>query len=453
MEIVKLIFSALDEAGVPWAVLRGAESLPDYIRYDIDILIGAQCLEEATLAVKTSARAAGWSCLVVTDKFHYRCCLLVSNTIPLRYLPIDLFEGCYFRNYPYADSAYALSRRTRNARNILIVPPGFGAAECLIKELLRHDTFKENSRVEVQAGSLIDRDTFIGGIVSVLGMPLAERMLIATQAGEWSALEIMAPEIRSAVKSQWAKALMALPSFLGRSLRHHYATPLNYFVVLLGPDGSGKSTVASRVAMRLFHHPFKVTRRFEHRFGLLPELKIIVAKIYRQLGRERKASQAAVPGTLGSGMNPDHNTLRAMIYVTYYWLDYVIGHLKIRHIRGQGGLIVFSRYFYDYGYQRGYANLPHIYFKLLQKFIPRPDIVFYLHRDADQIYADKPELDISEIQRQQDVIIDLIAQIPQAQLVDATMGLEATVDHVAKCILTAWHQRVGLGATNEQHNG
>jgi thymidylate kinase len=152
------------------------------------------------------------------------------------------------------------------------------------------------------------------------------------------------------------------------------------------------------------------------------------------------------PGTKGSGMNADHNALKGMIYVTYYALDYILGRLPLFKLRGRGALLVFARYFHDYYYQRGYGKVPRWYLRVLEALLPKPDLILYLDRDAGEIYRGKPELDQDEIERQQQIIREVVAQRPHAHVIDASNGIDATVEAVRKKVIAMQLGRWGIDA-------
>ena len=254
----------------------------------------------------------------------------------------------------------------------------------------------------------------------------------------------MVPEIRSRVESTRSLSSGDALSFFGSVLRHHLRAPMSGFVVLLGPDGSGKSTIADLVAGELYKNPFKICQRYEYNFRIIPELKQLKCVVARMLGRRFEKPDDVEPGVKGSGMNKDHSMLRGMVYVSYYAIDYFLGRLPLFKLRGQGAICLFARYFTDYYYQRGYGNVPRWYLRVIEGLLPQPDLILYLDRSAEEIYEGKPELDIEEIERQQNVLRELVAGRPHAELVDASNGVQATVDMVRERVMNRFLSRHGL---------
>ena len=442
--LVRKFFHELNFSQVDWAVLRGSEGLPDYTRYDIDLLIRDEDIDRAEKALRKAVKHEGWSVVRIVDKLAYRCCMLVSPGPEHRYLPIDFFGGCHHRFYPIADSQYGLKARKRNTSGVNVVPEGFGSAVALLKELTRHPTFKENSREEVSTGAREDAESFRKGVRGVLGEDLTENLLSACQGDNWEVVEALVPEIRDKVKSGQSWRSPDASEFFFTNLSQHWSPPMSGLVVLLGPDGSGKSTIGDLVAQSLYKQPYKICRRYEYNFRILPELKQLKGLFAKLLGREVKQAAVIDPGTKGSGMNEDHSALKGMVYVTYYALDYILGRLPLFKLRGQGALLMFARFFHDYYYQRGYGKVPRWYLRALEALVPKPDLILYLDRDADEIYRGKPELDADEIRRQQKVIKEVVARRPHAHVIDASGGIDATVEAVRKMVIAMQHSRWGV---------
>ncbi|MDC0302591.1 hypothetical protein OAL23_00310 [bacterium] len=428
--LVRRFFDGMDAVSLRHAVLRGAGGLPDYTRYDIDLLVDSKELDRVEVVLNQACKKEGWTMIRIIDKFEYRCCLAISPGPFRRYLPIDLFGSCLHRFYPIANSEVGLDGRRRNESGVWIVPDGFGAAVCLLKELTRHPVFKVNSREETRCGVRDDPDSFRLAVGDILGDELCECLLKACQDGNWTGVEKLVPKIREKVSATRHRLSPDGIRFFLSTLQHTLFPSLNAFVVVLGPDGSGKSTIADRVAEDLYQKPYKICRRFEYQFRLLPEMKHIKARLARLIGRKVKPVRVIEPGTRGSGMTKNHPPLVGMFYVTYYALDFILGHILVKKLRGQGALLMFARYFFDYYYQRGYQKVPRWYLRFLEVFIPKPDLVISLERDPQAIYEGKPELDVAEIARQQDVIRELVLNRPNGMVLDASGGIESTVKMV-----------------------
>jgi thymidylate kinase len=195
----------------------------------------------------------------------------------------------------------------------------------------------------------------------------------------------------------------------------------------MGPDGSGKTSVATRVVAQT-SGLFRSRELLRESFRVLPALEPLVEfceSRFPQLAR-KPGAQAGMPEPLPAW--------QSMLIVSYQALDTIAGALLFRCRPRQSRLVVFDRSFYDYAFVRGHAKLPRLYLKCLTAVVPRPDLAFYLHRDADAIRREKAELSADEIRRQQAVIQHLLRGEACGVTIDAEGGVERTVERVNACI-------------------
>ena len=72
------------------------------------------------------------------------------------------------------------------------------------------------------------------------------------------------------------------------------------------------------------------------------------------------------------------------------------------------------------------------WFKRLVGFVvPKPNIVFVLERPAEEIFSQKPELEVDEIKRQQQAIRRSLGRDKRTIFIDAGNGVEQTVKRVS----------------------
>lgn len=435
--LLRAIFLEWDRLEIPYAVLRNAEGLPDETRHDVDVLVGPARLAAAAAVVRRLARAQAWRCLATLEKYQYTCVSLVAPGSEPRFVPIDLVAGLNVRCFPFADAEYGLAHRTRNAEGLWVVPQGFESATTLLKELLAHGRLKENSRAAVQLGATIDAASFRSAMKNHVRGEQIEALKRACQDGDWEGLTRLVPALRRQVcrlrPARWAGFIR----YLLCMARHYASPPLSCLLVLVGPDGSGKSSLAESIGGRLYQKPFKVFCRFKSTFNILPPLKRLKNGLRKAFGRSVPPPENATPGQRHSGMIQPNPLWASMIYAAYYALDLWLGRLWLRRLRGQCALVVFDRYFYDYFYQIGNCRLPAWYLRLFQRLVPKPDLIIQIDRDAEEIYRQKPELTVEEIRREQTIIQELLAASSAARTIDARRGLEAS-SRALEAVVHAW---------------
>ena len=130
----------------------------------------------------------------------------------------------------------------------------------------------------------------------------------------------------------------------------------NHIVVVLGPDGSGKSTIADMLVEKL-QAEGRLARHYPHRFGILPALSLFLFRFSASSRQNRLELSDPEPYY----DLKENSKLRSFIYVCWYGLDYFIGGIlmKVRPLFGRKEMVaIFARYFYDYYYQSNNRRLP-----------------------------------------------------------------------------------------------
>ncbi len=172
-------------------------------------------------------------------------------------------------------------------------------------------------------------------------------------------------------------------------------------VVILGPDGSGKSTIINLLSAEPPAWSSGVVVR---------HLKPSVIS--------RKTADTTDP----HGVPP--RGLAASVLKCLYWLfEYTAGyHLHVRPDLQNGKLVVFDRYLLDVlvDSRRYRYGGPRWLTKLLWRVVPKPDLVVLLHAPADVLLARKQEMTPDEMQRQLDAYKKLVSVQRGGRMVDVS---------------------------------
>jgi hypothetical protein len=160
-------------------------------------------------------------------------------------------------------------------------------------------------------------------------------------------------------------------------------------VLVAGPDGAGKSSVARRVADELAGEVTRVVHT-HWRPGLLPHPRALVG------------GRGAGDGTRPHSRAP-HGAVLSLGLLGYYWLDFFVGGwLGQRVVRRRGGLVVVERGWWDVGIdgRRYRLSVPPAVVRALGRLLPRPDLALVLHGDPRAVARRKGELVTAEVERQ-----------------------------------------------------
>ena len=433
--LIRRLADRLDETGLAWAVLRNATDLPDYTRYDIDILVHPEQRRNFLDILEASAAETGWRIAGRIRKHHYLCLLLVRGApeTGLSFLPLDVFTALEFRGLRYLETAAVLRSRIRTPQGIWTLSAGTEAAITLLKELLPHGVLKENSRAAVQAQAAADPGRFHAVLELAAGPELAGRLADAIRRGEWSLAPADARELHRAVRRRTPHPWFGLAAAAMQNLAHMFRPALGFVICLAGADGSGKTTLARGLAEQLYKRPFKACRYVHGNIGVLPRFRDIRAWCRRRAGRP---VPAAAPEPLAlKGMLTPLPAWKSTLLAGYYAVDLWLARVPLRRWRSQWTLVIMDRSFYDYYYQLGHRRCPAWVFDLWSRLIPKPDLLLCIVGDPGQIHARKPELTEEEIRLEQDILRARAAKLPFAWILDGTAGPEALVASAVREVL------------------
>ncbi|MEK6227683.1 MAG: hypothetical protein AABM40_15510 [Chloroflexota bacterium] len=218
--------------------------------------------------------------------------------------------------------------------------------------------------------------------------------------------------------------------------RHFLRPTAGLLVVLLGPDGSGKSTVIEAVRREMAGAFSAAELRL-----VAPSLSQLRDGSYRSTDRKPLDGSPSRPHALDT-----HPLPLALIKVAYWFFYYAVWyHVSVRPALARGRLVLYHRHLVDalVDPRRYRYGGPRWLIRLLWRLSPKPDVVVALDAPAEQIRARKPELELAEIARQRHAYKELLDTIPNGHLVDASGTVASTVATVTDILLRHMAERVG----------
>jgi hypothetical protein len=203
------------------------------------------------------------------------------------------------------------------------------------------------------------------------------------------------------------------------------ARPSGLVVLVAGPDGAGKTTLAERLPEAL-HGFFRRSTRIHFRPGVLPS----------RGGRAPVTEpHAAAP----------RGPLASFLYFAYHFTDWFLGGwFTVDLRRRRSDLVVVERGWWDLAVdlRRYRLRVPPPLIRALGWLLVKPDIALLLDAPATVMHARKPELPLDELERQRRAWLEL--RIPRAERVvlDAARPLEEVVAEAREVVLAHLERRV-----------
>jgi len=304
------------------------------------------------------------------------------------------------------------------------VPLGFEAAMVVMKDVLSLKTIRAHVRPMISYNAIEQPDTFVACLAPMLGHTLAREVWKAASRGRWGDLADMRTALlRTLIRRQWTQVASRW-RFIAATWKFYRTKPLGVFAVILGPDGSGKTTLAENLCVLLKLQPFKRCEARAMSFGVLPPLGSLVP--WRQNTNVEKTEIQHAQRTLGIA--------HSLVLLLWAATDMAIGRAMLRRKKGQGVFLCHARYFYDYYFQPGHRQTPRWLVQAIERIVAEPDVIYFIDRPAEDIYRDKPELAISEIQEQQNRIKAILSGRPNAVILDGTLGPLETARTAARIV-------------------
>ena len=438
-------FKALDNANVEWAVAHGWEGLPTYARHDVDLIIPKRQLKRSVVILKRVAQETGWInyCHFKASNLHSYWILLPGEEIS--YFQIDIFTESSLRGIPFFSTKGSLKKRWRNDAGIWCMPYSYSGASVLIKELVANSRLEREARHrQVSDGIEKDKENFISLLLEAFNgdKELVDETVVVIEGKDWDALARLSSRIRKRVMRVRPSNLWGIGVYVFDNIRLRVFPFLRPFVALVGPDGCGKTTIADAITEYFDHRPLCGLMRIHSNFPNAIRLRDIYKLVMRLFGKKVDFAKDPEPGTRGMGMRPPLGRARSMLYVLYYGISLAFGWMSLFRWRTFSGLLIADRYYYDYYYMRGHMNCPKWWKDMVGLIVPKPDLVFVLERDAEDIYRQKPELEVDEIRRQQIAIRNVLTGKENARFIDAGKGKVATIKAV-ECEIERWIMEYG----------
>lgn len=427
---VAALFEAMDAAGLTYAVLHGAGDIPDAVSSDIDIVVPEGSLSRLTRFLATFAEEqAGVLCQVIRHETtaRYHVLALPGDLGRPTFLKIDASTD-FRRDGRILFTSTELLTGVRRVGNVVAVSVGVEFAAYLSKRIMKGVIEPEHTS---NLANLMTEDA-----LACLG---AWRELMGTESAD---------ELAGILGSGWERAradrlLGQRRALLHRTFVRHPLRTLGYAasrplcllgrisrrtgfqVAVLGPDGIGKSTLLTGLALGL-----EPTVRHVEVLHLRPRLLP---------GRSSPVGGSVVPYRTSAFGWPG-----SVLKLAYLILDYNLGYwTRIWPLLVRSTLVLCDRYYLDvvadplrYRYA-GPRWLP----RVADSLVAGPDAYIVLSAATDAVQARKAEVASSVTEVQAEAYRLLTVQFPDTSCVDASGSAETVLNDVAWTVLRKMAKR------------
>jgi thymidylate kinase len=338
---------------------------------------------------------------------------------------IDLVQRSEWRGASYLRTQAILDHQRRSDRGRPVPRIAHEALISWFTSLLWGGFFNARYAAIIRKAVETDGDAFRQCLRDAAGKTCGDRLWQAAANGHPESSVNGAASLRRTIwlrtclRSPWSTFSRAL-AFVVAEARLRVTPPVPW-IAILGSDGSGKSSVVKAVVDRYAACPYAQVKAFHWR--------------PRVIARTRGAEPVTDPHG-----KPSRGPIRSALRLCVLAADWLTGYwTRLVQLRSKGYILAFDRMYYDlavdpkrYRYGGG-PWLARTWWRLL----PKPDLVFLLDSPPEVLWQRKQEVPFAELTRQRDAYTTLVRQLPTGHVLDASLPVEALVDHIQR-VVRAW---------------
>jgi thymidylate kinase len=435
--LLKPFFDNLNTQNISYCVCGNYDQLPEYTAHDIDIWtedvdelekILFQVAKKNNFILYLSNRTANGS-----NNFFYQ----ITNS-DMEFVRIDILKECAWLSFVPIIQAQQIADDKVKHKNFYVAEPIIETSMHLLYPLINQGIVKEKYRDKIHL--LHDNEKFESLLVKSLGKSAATKLINKIKLRNWTDIENNVSYYRlklvlTKIYQENLNFVNFIYCFIQSNIKRLFK-PSGLFIVFLGPDGCGKTTLINHLSNSL-EQSFLKKRNYYWRPFILPRLRRLLPFWKNLSCTQSQEDKSDIKLT-------KTNKVLFLVKFIYYFLDYIIGRLKYQSLWSRGGLVIFDRYYYDhivYPERFGFIVSRKIML-FFEKIIPKPDIMFFLYASPDTLIQRKQELSLAEIRRQLQDYDDLITKIPFACKIDTSESIAVVEKKIIKICLDYMSERL-----------
>jgi thymidylate kinase len=441
-ELFRDAVTSLQQAGHKLCVLHGYEGYPEEIASDVDAICEdpaqvPRILYERGVASIVQAWHPEPGGTYRLYRLHRQC-----NGKPVL-LVLDLLTDYGREGYRFLKGEELL-KTCRRFKFFDVPAPELEFACYLIRRLMKGSLDEAQAR---RLSRLYSEEP--AGCTSQLArfFPEPEAKLIAdaAQRDEWEFVRQHIRRLRQAVLDKVRRehpigALQYWMQYRLSRMRMRFEEvlrPPGLWITFLGPDGSGKTTVGTRVEQDLAS-AFSSIKWYQRRPLGYSSWRWVMRR-YREMysSPPDRGLSSAADGKVHRD-EPIRGLSISLGKLAFWWAFTVFGHMvDIRPRLVDHTLVIFDRYLWDllvYPEHYRYGG-PLWLARFVSRFIPQPNIVILLDAPPEVIQARKQEVPFEETARQRQAYLKVISGLSNGHVVNASKPLDDVVDEVERIVL------------------
>lgn len=408
-EIFNYLMEKYDIENIPYVILHSYQKLPKQFDSDIDIAIDAKDIMSAVHQLDSFILPTGWRIIQYWRHENYACDCVISND--KEFLQVD-FCIHYERNGRVVLPVDELIADRKKYLNFYVPCAETEFTYILLKKILKKN-FSDGSKEQLQ--NLIGemghkgQEKVAKSLMRFLSEEQIEQILINIQQGQYD--DIFLDELHDVLLKKTSKFSSNLhyKFFDVKRKIERIIHPTGLFIVLMGVDGAGKTTISNELKERS-KVSFRRINHYHSRVRVLKDLSQV------------RSGETVVDVSDPHGNKKKSGKFVSFLKFNYYFLDYLIGNVMISKEKIQSSLVLIERYYYDYSIDkiRYNLNLSDSFIKFFGHFVKKPDAIYILTGDSRILCERKHEITIEEIDKQKQRLENHFINNKKAIFIDTT---------------------------------
>lgn len=418
----------LENNSIRYVILSGYQGYPDQIDSDVDFMVSEADFAKLPAIFQAAEHNFGAPLIQMLRHETTACYYILANLIDgyIAYLHPDSAASYRRKGRLWLHSTTVLESRKKTQTGFWVPAPAVEFEYYFVKRIDKR--LVELRHVERLATLMAEDTDGCNDVISAL-VPSHQRDAITNAitsrdiawfANQRDALQVMLSN--NLTKELVFDRIAAKISNLIRQIKR-ILQPTGLVIAVLGPDGSGKTTVIEHLEKELAP-AFRKVRRFHLRphFG----------------------KQGAGGAVTNPHASPPRGVIAGLAKMVLFIIDYWWGYIKIIYpAKVRSTMVIFDRHFYDMLVDPVRYRLPNNFWpaKLFAKLVPKPDLWLVLDAPATLLVSRKGELDLTAAEALTNNYRNLAKDLPNAYLVNTGGTLNETYSNSITPILAALAQR------------
>ncbi len=416
--ILQRVIAAFEMAGIRTCILHGYRALPAHVPSDVDCVVSADT-DDVIRLLERQHRSIG-ARIVRRDGSYVVLAARGGDGLPT-FLCLDLMRDCVVEDLVlYAGDEVLASRRRLGQFWVPAAHISFAAylARSIYKSRLDQTRIQEVEHFYEEDPKAADAE-----LTRFWKPSTSKRFTNVAGQIEWERIRADAGRLRRDLIFNCSRR--GLPKlFLGRLfsiLRRisRLIRPTGVVVVLLGPDGAGKSSTIEALGPVLKDAFVRQEVR-----GFAPAL----SRLWN-----RKPRSTAEPHGL-----PVRSWSLSLLRAGYWFAYNLWSHLSLHWARARSTLVLYDRHFSDIliDPRRYRYGGPQWALRLNTLIMPQPDLVLMLDAPAETLQARKKEVPFAETVRQLEGYREFVRGLSNGHILDASCSRGYVAAQAASIVLS-----------------